>query len=266
MLNGFLWSFQCFLFFFQIAMPKGHKNYQKCIWQVSTEWHTLGFYSTLLTKMSWNFATHIVRVCVIQISPQTSKFDLTDKCNLQVHFGSKAMASWYELLCHHFFTTNDPLLEELPSYLLIPLSSIILDYIANESSDNESVGSIDSSNSAFYSDDSTYSSEILLYLFKSLCNCKFLQQRPTRGSKKRRRELKDSRRPDGGPKAYSTSIKPPASANFTSWDRNSTDVHAGYNLSHWDFWKPVNNSSRRHSRPSGTYPPIEVHTEIVVSL
>ena len=137
-------------------MPKCRKNYPNCIWQASTGWHSLGFYSALLTKVHWNYATHIVRVCVTSISPNTSKLDPNDKCNLQVHFGSKAMASLHELLCHQFLTSNDPLLEELLSYLPSRFSSQIFDYIAYENSDAESVRSIDSSDSAFYSDDPTY--------------------------------------------------------------------------------------------------------------
>ena len=137
-------------------MPKCRKTYPNCIWQVSTDWHTLGFYSALLTKVYWNYATHIVRVCVTPILPKTSKLDLTDNCNLQVPFGSKAMASLYELLCHHSLTTNDPLLEELLSYLPTRFPSHIFEYIAYESSDAESVRSIDPSISAFFSYDSTY--------------------------------------------------------------------------------------------------------------
>ena len=90
-------------------------------------------------------------------SPKTSKRDLTDKSNLQVHFGSKAMASLHDILCYHSLTSTDPLLEELLSYLPTRFHSHIFDYIAYEhSSDEESVHSNDSSVSAFYSDDSTY--------------------------------------------------------------------------------------------------------------
>ena len=135
-------------------MPKCHKIYQNCIWQVPSEWHTLSFYSTLLANVFWNYATHIVRVCVTPISPKTSKLDLTDKSNLQVHFGSKAMASLYDLLCYHSLTSTDPLLEELLAYLPTRFYSHIFDCIVYEhSSDDESVHSIDSSISAFYSDD-----------------------------------------------------------------------------------------------------------------
>ena len=138
-------------------MPKCHKNYPNCIWQVPSERHTLGFYSALLTKFYWINATHIVRVCVTPISPKTSKLDLTDKSSLQVHFGSKAMASLYDLLCYHSLTSTDPPFEELLAYLPTRLHSHIFDSIAYEqSSDKESVHSIDSSVSAFYSDDSTY--------------------------------------------------------------------------------------------------------------
>ena len=116
-----------------------------------------GFFSALLTKVSWNYATHIVRVCVTPILPKTSKLDHTDKSNLQVHFGSKAMASLYDLLCYHALTSKDPLLEELLAYLPTRFHSHIFDYIAYQhSSDVESVHSVDSSSSAFYSDDSTY--------------------------------------------------------------------------------------------------------------
>ena len=87
------------------------------MWQVSTEWHALGFHSALLTKVNWKYATHIVRVCVTTIAPQTSKLDLNDNCKLQVHSGSKAMASVFELLCHPSLTTKDPLLKEMLSYL-----------------------------------------------------------------------------------------------------------------------------------------------------
>ena len=138
-------------------MPTFHKIYPNCIWQVPTEWHTLGFYSALLTKVYWNFATHIVRVCVTPISLKTYKLDFTDKSNLQVHFGSKAMASLYGLLCYHSLTSTDPLLEELLAYLPTRFHSHIFEYFAYEHSpDDESVHSIDSSVFAFYSDDSTY--------------------------------------------------------------------------------------------------------------
>ena len=137
-------------------MPKCHKIYPHCIWQVPSEWHTLGFYSALLTKVYWNYATHIVRVCVTPIAPKTSQLYLTDKSNLQVHFGSKAMASLYDLLCYHSLTSTDLLLEVLLSYLPTRFHSHIFDYIAHEhSSDNESVHSNEFSVSAFCSDDST---------------------------------------------------------------------------------------------------------------
>ena len=138
-------------------MPKCHKIYPNCIWQVPSEWHTLGFYSALLAKVYWNYATHIVRVCVTPISSKTSKLDLTDKSNIQVCFCSKAMAGLYDLLCYHSLTSTDPLLEKLLAYLPTRFHSHIFDYIAYEhSSYNESVHSMDSSISAFYSDDSTY--------------------------------------------------------------------------------------------------------------
>ena len=67
------------------------------------------------------------------------------------------MASLYDLLCYLSLTSPDPLLKELLAYLPTRFHSQIFDYIAYEhSSDDESAHSIDSSVSAFYSDDSTY--------------------------------------------------------------------------------------------------------------
>ena len=138
-------------------MPKCHKFYPNCTWQVPSEWHTLGFNSALLTKVYWSYATHIVRLCVTPIGPKTSKLDFTDKSNLQVHFGSTAMDSLYDLLRYHSLTSTDPLLEELLFYLPTRFNSHIFDYIAYEhSSDKKSVHLIDSSTSAYYSEYSTY--------------------------------------------------------------------------------------------------------------
>ena len=186
---------------FQINMPKCHKIYPNCICQVPTERHTLGYYSTLLTKVYWNYANHIVRVCVTPISPNTSKLDLTDKSNLHVHFGSKAMASLYDLLCYHSLTSTDLLLEVWLSYLPTRFHSHIFDYIAYEHcSDEESVHSINSSFSAFNSDDSTYFPWKLLCFLYFLCNSKILPQKLTHDSKKWP-PAENDRRPEGGPEA-----------------------------------------------------------------
>ena len=138
-------------------MPKCHKIYPNCIWHVSPEWHGLNFNSALLTKVYWNYTTHIVRVCLTSKSRINPKFPFTKKSKLQVLFGSKTMASLYDLLCYHSLTSTDPLLEESLAYLPTRFHSHIFDYIAYEHpSDDEPVHSIDSSVSAFYSDDSTY--------------------------------------------------------------------------------------------------------------
>ena len=181
-------------------MPECHKIYPNCIWQVPTEWHTLGFYSALLTKLYWNYATHIVRVCVTLISPKTCKLDLTDKSNLQVHFGSKAMASLYDLLCYHSLTSTDPLPEELLADLPTRFHPHIFDFIAYEHySDEESVNSIDSSISAFHSDDSTYFSKILLYLSYFSCNSKIFTTRTAQDIQKVRRP-RTTNDPQEGPR------------------------------------------------------------------
>ena len=144
-------------------MPKCHKIYPNCVWHVSSEWYGLNFATALLTKVYWNYATHIVRVCLSHKKPINPALPFTNKSNLQVHFGSKAMASLYDLLCYHSLTCTDPLLDELLGYLPTRFHSHIFDYIAYEhSSDEESVHSIDSSVSAFNSDDSTYFSQICL--------------------------------------------------------------------------------------------------------
>ena len=156
-------------------MPKCHKIYPNCIWHVPSEWHGLNFDSTLLTKVYWNYATHIVRVCLSHKYPINPALPITKKSNLQVHFGSKVMASLYDLLCYHSLTCTDPLLEELLAYLPTRFHSHIFDYIAYEhSSDEESVHSIDSSVSEFYSDDSTsflrYFIPYFVFLFMQLQN------------------------------------------------------------------------------------------------
>ena len=138
-------------------MPKGPESYPSCIWHVPSEWHRLNFDSALLTKIYCINAGHILRVCVSSKSPIKPDLPLTKKSNLQVHFGSEATASLYDLLCYHSLTSTDPLLEELLFYLPTRLHSHIFDYNGYQhSSDDESVGSIDSSISAFYSDGSTY--------------------------------------------------------------------------------------------------------------
>ena len=96
-------------------MPKCHKIYPNCIWHVQPEWFGLNFNSALLTKVYWNYATHIVRACVSSRSAINDNLPFTKKGNLQIKFGSRAMASLYELLCHHSVTNNDLLLEELLS-------------------------------------------------------------------------------------------------------------------------------------------------------
>ena len=145
-----------FYFLFQKNMPKCHKINPNCIWYVPPEWFGLNFNSAPLTKVYWNYATYIVRVCVSPFGPINPQLHVS-KSNLQVKFGSIAMANLYELLCHHSITNNDPLLEELLSYLPTRFPSHIYDYIAYGRSDKESIKSIDCSVSAFYSDDSTYS-------------------------------------------------------------------------------------------------------------
>ena len=121
------------------------------------EWHGLHIYSALLTKVYWNYATDIVRVCVTAISPTTFKPDANRKSNIQIRFGSKAMGSLYELLCHPSLSSPSPLLDELLSYLPTRFPSHIFDYIVYEDSDDDPYCS-DSKISAFYSDDSTYAS------------------------------------------------------------------------------------------------------------
>ena len=79
-------------------MPNCHKIYPNCIWHVPSEWHGLNFDSALLTKVYWNFATHIVRVRLSHKYPINPALPFTTKSNLQVHFGFK---QW--LVCTIFF-------------------------------------------------------------------------------------------------------------------------------------------------------------------
>ena len=57
-------------------MPKCKKIYPNCIRIPPPEWHGFNIYSALLTKVYWNYATDIVRVCVTASSPTTSEPDV----------------------------------------------------------------------------------------------------------------------------------------------------------------------------------------------
>ena len=147
-----LYRFQ-FLLLFQITMTKCHKFYPNCICHVQPEQYGLIYQSALFTKMFWNYSTNIVRVCVRPFHPAISELNIKRKSDKQVVFGSRAMASLYKLLCHPFLKYCEPLLKELISYRLPVFPSHIFENLVYESSDNESVQSIDSTNSAFNSDD-----------------------------------------------------------------------------------------------------------------
>ena len=98
-------------------MPTRERIYPNYIWTVPPEWHGLNFYSALLTRVSWNYATDIIRVCVTAISPTFLKPNVKHKSIIQVCAGSKAMGSLYELLCHHSLQPPIPILNELLFYL-----------------------------------------------------------------------------------------------------------------------------------------------------
>ena len=134
-------------------MTKGRKTYPNCISHVAPESHGLNYHSALLTKFYRNYSTSIVRVCVTPFHPMTAKLNVHRKSNKQVHFGSKAMASLDERLCHNSPKCSNPLLEELLAYLPTRFPSHVFDLFAFESSDNESVHSILSPVSAFYCND-----------------------------------------------------------------------------------------------------------------
>ena len=83
-------------------MPKCHKIYPNCLWQVPREWFGSNFNLVLLNKVYWNYAIHIVRVCVSLLCPINRQLHVSKKNIIQVKFGSRYLASLYELLCHHF--------------------------------------------------------------------------------------------------------------------------------------------------------------------
>ena len=117
-------------------MPKCIKIYPNWIGILPHAWHGLKVYSALFTKVSWNYATDIVRVCVTAISASTLKLDVNRKCSIQICFNSKAMGSLYELLCHHALSSSDPLLDKILSYLSTRFSSHTFDYIFHENADD----------------------------------------------------------------------------------------------------------------------------------
>ena len=135
-------------------MPKCKKIDSNCIWIVPPERQGFYLHSALLTKLYWNNATDIVRVCVTAVSSRTLKRDVNRKYYIQNRFGSKAMDSLYELLCHYSLSSPDPLLVEHLSYLLTSFSPHNFDNFVHEHSDDDPYYS-DYNISAFYSDDST---------------------------------------------------------------------------------------------------------------
>ena len=60
-------------------MPKWHSIYPSCIWHVLPERHGLSFDSALLTKVYWNYASHILCVCVSSNFPINPNFTLPRK-------------------------------------------------------------------------------------------------------------------------------------------------------------------------------------------
>ena len=122
---------------FQITMPECHKIYPNCVWYVPPEGYGLNFNSALLTKVYWNYATHIVRVCVSSISPINPGLPSAKKSNFQVNFGSKAMASLWDFLCYHSLTSTDPFFEQLLADLPTRFHSHGFNYIAYEHSSDE---------------------------------------------------------------------------------------------------------------------------------
>ena len=221
-------------------MPKCHKIYPNCIWHVPPEWHGLNMDSAPLTNVYWNYTTHIVRVCLTSKSSVNRNLSFTKKSNLQVLFGSKTMASLYDLLCYHSLTSTDPVLEELLAYLPTLFHSHIFDYIAYEHfSDDESVHSIDSSISTFYSVDLTHFSYQLLYLSYFLCNSKIFTT--TTGYKiyKRATGRKHPRPRRRAQKPYNSRRRPDA-ASSSNCSRLSWTVQAGNSRSHCRRLKLVN--------------------------
>ena len=100
--------------------------YPNCVWHVPLEWQGLKYCSALLTKVYWNYCRNIVRVCVTPFHPKTANLNVKRKSNKQVLFGSKALASLCEFLCHHSLTGSDPLIEEYFPYLTTRIPSHFL--------------------------------------------------------------------------------------------------------------------------------------------
>ena len=119
-------------------MLKCQTMHGNCIWTVVSEWHGLKLHLLLLTKFSWNLATDVVQACVTPVSLFIFKHDVTNKTNIQSYLSSKIMASFHKLLCHHFLTSPDPMVDELLSFLHILFPSHNFYYVVCETSDNVS--------------------------------------------------------------------------------------------------------------------------------
>ena len=87
------------------------------------DWFGLNFNSVFFTKVFWNYATHIVRVCVSPLGPINPQLHVS-KSSLPVKLGSRAMASLYEILCHHSLTNTD-----LMNYFLISVLDFLHIYL-----------------------------------------------------------------------------------------------------------------------------------------
>ena len=213
-------------------MPKWHWIYPNCNWHVPPEWYGLNFNSAFLTKVYWSYATHIVRVRVCSKSPINPNLTFTKKSNLHVNFDCKTMATLYDLLCYHSLTSTDPLFEELLSCLPTRFHPHIFNYIAYEHSmDEEAVHSIDSSVSAFSSNDSTY---FFINTFTSFLTYMQLQDFHHNNGHKTYKRFASREWPTTQRRArrpYNTQ-KPPASASTSKCSRFSWAVQAGNSRSH----------------------------------
>ena len=197
-------------------MPKCHKIYPNCIWQVPIEWHKLGFYSTLLAKVYWNYATHIVRVCVTLIPPKTSKMTLLIKV---ISKFTLTLKQW--LVCTSFsaitllhlrihssknYSPSSLHLSTLISSITLPTNTLQMmnQFIQSTLQFLHFIPMIQHTFFEYF---------YILLIFMQLQD--FYHHRWVQNIQKgcRPRTTDD---PGEGPKAYSTSIRPPSSTNFTS--------------------------------------------------
>ena len=106
-------------------MPKCHKIYPNCIWQLSTEWHTWGFTKLFLLESTGILPLLLYECASHRFLHKPPNLILMINATFKFTSAPKRWLVFTIFLGHHSLKTNDSLLKELPSYLLTRFPSHI---------------------------------------------------------------------------------------------------------------------------------------------